>query len=413
MKNNILLLLFLAISGLSFSQGNDISLYSYYGLGVENVNSYGGYSAMGNTGVGIDSRYQINNFNSSNLANILPNSFLYEIGANTDLTNVSTSEISQYIKNFNFSHITFAFSAGKYWGSSFSLVPYTKKGYTIDLESPLEGSTSTYPTRVEGTGGISKASWNNGFKISENLNIGLDAAFLFGSVIQEDRSYINNTSIFKTNDDRYTGFNYGTSFQYKTDKLIGIRTTLGASITFESFLKGKQVSNVLKSTGAYQYYTLADKKDIADYNLPTRIAVGISSQINDKILLAADYRLNKWSGKGGGSVDNYFKDQTIYSLGMEYRAVKQQYSYWNRIKYRFGMFYDNGNLSLNGIDIKEYGITAGFALPLSNENNSMLNVSYMYGNKGTTDNSLMKETYHKISINLSLEGIWFLKTKIF
>jgi len=42
----------------------------------------------------------------------------------------------------------------------------------------------------------------------------------------------------------------------------------------------------------------------------------------------------------------------------------------------------------------------------------MLNISYSYGQKGRISNGLIKENYHKISVNLSLDGIWFVKRKI-
>ena len=52
----------------------------------------------------------------------------------------------------------------------------------------------------------------------------------------------------------------------------------------------------------------------------------------------------------------------------------------------------------------------GVGLPLE-FTKSALNINYSYGIKGTVGNDLIKENYHMISINLSLEAIWFVKRK--
>ena len=51
-------------------------------------------------------------------------------------------------------------------------------------------------------------------------------------------------------------------------------------------------------------------------------------------------------------------------------------------------------------------------MPLNSSSNSMINIGYSYGSKGQITNGLIKENYHLLSINLSLEGIWFQKRKI-
>jgi len=42
----------------------------------------------------------------------------------------------------------------------------------------------------------------------------------------------------------------------------------------------------------------------------------------------------------------------------------------------------------------------------------MLNINYSYGGKGQISNGYVKENYHLLSLNFSLEGIWFLKRKL-
>ena len=43
----------------------------------------------------------------------------------------------------------------------------------------------------------------------------------------------------------------------------------------------------------------------------------------------------------------------------------------------------------------------------------MINLSYSYGSKGLLQNVLVKENFHLVTLNLSLEDIWFVKKKVY
>jgi len=81
---------------------------------------------------------------------------------------------------------------------SIGLLPYTKSGYNIDIESAIEGSTDTYITRITGEGGLNKFYISSGYKIFKNFSLGVDISFLFGSINQEKQiytgSYVSITS---------------------------------------------------------------------------------------------------------------------------------------------------------------------------------------------------------------------------
>ena len=91
-------------------------------------------------------------------------------------------------------------------------------------------------------------------------------------------------------------------------------------------------------------------------------------------------------------------------------------SYWDRVTYRAGLrFEDTGLLVKAGNDftkVKDFGINVGLGLPLPRQL-SNVNIGFEYGQKGTTNNSLVKENYFNIRMSLSLNDIkWFKKTRI-
>jgi len=73
--------------------------------------------------------------------------------------------------------------------------------------------------------------------------------------------------------------------------------------------------------------------------------------------------------------------------------------------------YDTGFLEIDNKRITNKAISIGVSLPIESTF-STLNISYSYGQRGRISNGLIKENYHKLSVNLSLDGIWFVKRKI-
>jgi hypothetical protein len=80
------------------------------------------------------------------------------------------------------------------------------------------------------------------------------------------------------------------------------------------------------------------------------------------------------------------------------------------VQYSAGANFDTGYLEVDGKRVNDASISIGIRLPIENTF-SALNISYSYGQKGRIANDLIKENYHKLSINLSLDGIWFVKRK--
>jgi hypothetical protein len=51
----------------------------------------------------------------------------------------------------------------------------------------------------------------------------------------------------------------------------------------------------------------------------------------------------------------------------------------------------------------------GCGLPLSR--NSVLNSALVYGNRGTIDNGLIKDSFIKLQLSLTLNELWFVRTE--
>ncbi|MFK5959005.1 MAG: hypothetical protein QM495_09080 [Lutibacter sp.] len=411
MLKKLIIGVLLLISTILWAQNDTSSPYSLYGIGVENKTSFGGFTALGNTGLAQKTTLQINNFNPANLANIPLGSFLYEVGVNGTYSNIKTNEISQTNNNFNFSHLVLAFPVTKNWGMSVGLMPYSKVGYDIDIENPIEGSTETFFTSINGSGGLNKLYWSNGFKLKSNLSIGVELVGLFGSINQEQWVLMGENTTYLNDKNVYFSFGVNAGIQYSLNNLLGTKTTLGTTINLPTVLRAAEASVGTKSNAiiSSEFNQNAD-----DFNLPLKIGVGISSQINKNLLVNVDYRKNYWADSNQFDNNSSYKDQSIYGIGFEFKPSANLTSYWNNVKYRVGANYDSGYLNISNQDINNYSFSLGIGLPTSkNRFSSIININYSYGREGTTSKGLIQENFHKLTLNLSLVGNWFQKLKIY
>ncbi|WP_457616501.1 hypothetical protein [Lutibacter sp.] len=396
------------VSAVLLGQNDTSSPYSLYGLGVENKTSFGGFTAMGNSGVGQIEAYQINNLNPANLANIPLKSFLYEVGVNGTYSTIKTSDLSQNTTDFNFSHLAFAFPVIKNWGMSIGLVPYSKVGYDIDIESPIEGSTSTFTTSIIGSGGLSKLYWGNGLKIHKNISLGLELSFLFGTIDQESWVFTNpNVNIIDRN--YYNGAKLKTGIHITMPNIANVKTTFGGTIEIPTSLSGTQNRVVYKSNGIL---VEEDENTLNNFELPLAITIGMSNKINKHLTTNFDYKKLWWENTNQYDNAGTYTNQSIYALGVSYIPSKG-YGFSSLIKYRLGINYNTGFLNISDQKIDSYSFSAGVGIPISKLNASSLNISYSIGKEGTISNNLIEENFHKLTLNLSLVGKWFQKQKIF
>lgn len=412
MLKQILPLVFISISNAFFAQNNTSTPYSLFGLGVENKTATGGLTGLGNTGFGQKNKYEINIYNPANLGNIEQKSFLYEFGVNGVYSEIKNDDTSDTHNDANISHVAIAFPIKKGLGVSLGLLPYTKVGYDIDILNNIEGSTDTYITRVSGLGGLNKFYLSGGMKITENLNLGVDLSFLFGSIDQETQVYLNS-SVFISDINRYNGIKLKTGLQYTLPKINGKETTIGAVIEFPTSLSGTQTRNSYKITSSETQIALENEveNELDSFELPLAYGFGITSLLNENITTSFDFKKLLWENTNQLQNNERYVNQDIYAFGLEYKPTQRNLTtYWNKIKYRVGFNYNSGFLNISNTQINSCFVSVGLGIPITKDKTNF-NISYSYGKEGTIDNNLIQENFHKITLNLNFVGNWFKKRK--
>jgi hypothetical protein len=147
---------------------------------------------------------------------------------------------------------------------------------------------------------------------------------------------------------------------------------------------------------------------------PLERGVGIGFKKGERINVVADFAVTGWKDFKLLDNINTYKDNYRAAIGASY--VPEKYAAGNgalfrKIQYRIGANYNTGYIQLtNGATVSSYAITAGFGIPVGiNRLSSMVNISFMYGKMGPTDNSSIRENFWRINFGFTYNDRWFQK----
>lgn len=381
------------------------SPYSLYGLGLSNDLNTGKTNSLANTGIAMPSKTMINGLNPASLGTIPNNRFFYEIGLKLEQEKLYEDGSASSQASGNFSSLAIAFPLTKKSGVGVTLIPVTNVGYSIlGLEKPIDGSTDTFLSNINGSGGLSNLQLSYGYSVTNKIRLGLKAAYLFGQIEEEEIDYIQSNVIRTTEEDFYDGFRVSLGAQYDFSKKL----SFGGVVNFPVELNAEQTKTVtLNGTTS-----LEDSDNLDSFKLPLEVGFGISTQLNEKFLVNLDLKRDFWDATEQSDYIGTYVDRSTLSVGAEYLPKRNPMSYWERINYRAGFKIDNGNLSIEGNRINSYNLSVGAGFPVDGRmGHSMINFSYSYSRRGQVSNGLIRENFHTVSLNFSLEDMWFMKRK--
>jgi hypothetical protein len=212
----------------------------------------------------------------------------------------------------------------------------------------------------------------------------------------------------------------------KTVPLLRKAMSEKVKFTFGAFLGLNNTVRVAYDAAAYNY-TLSgtgqetptdtvffNPEQRGNLTFPLERGVGIGFKKGERLNIVADYAVTGWQGFRLLDNVNSFKNNYRTAIGISY--VPEKYAAGNgalfrKIQYRLGGNYNTGYIQLpNGSAVRSYAISAGFGIPVGiNRLSSMVNVSFMYGKMGPTDNSSIRENFWRISFGFTYNDRWFAK----
>ena len=394
--------------------------YSRYGLGEINEN-YGSIRNAGMAGVGVSAAnsYQPNTANPALLYyNSITN---FTMGISGQVKNVKSETDSQRNGNGNLNNVSLSVPVTKRWSSAVGLRPFSTVNYQVNVSDQVEGNPqATIFREYVGTGGLSEVYFAHGIKVAGGLTVGGSASYLFGNIANESASTISDPEQLTVDQERLTIvdrtsygdflFRAGANYRQKlSDKLF---VGAGAVYSFKSELDAERKITYERSS---QPIFPADSAENS-MTIPASLRAGISIDNGSNFTVAADFASYKWSdyrnfeGVNGGLEDSYRA-----AVGAEFTPEPTSINYLKRIMYRGGLYYAELPYVLNGQRITDKGITAGATLPIGRStlyDLYQLNVSFGYGQRGTTENGLVKEDYLQFGLEFTVNSRWFIKRRV-
>jgi hypothetical protein len=395
---------------LSFSQSIATSPYSLYGLGSLYDSNFGIIPALGTTGIALSSENFINNKNAASLVDIPANNFFFEVGGTGIQTSFEDNSIKESRNNSQFSHFAFAFPINNKSAFSVAMMPYSSSSFKIsELKIPItDGAEAYYYLDVVGTGGLNNFDFSYAYKLNKKWSLGFSASVLFGNTTDNRTFTINNSNTTINKEISYKGIRPIVSSQFKINPLV----TFGLNVKAPSRVNATNKQSVTVVSGSGESNLETDKLiDTDDFYLPMEIGVGFNKAFKNKLNLSFDYEKKFWDSTNQSDMYGYFSNQEKFSMGLSYIKAKTSRNYLDRIKFATGLNYDTGYLEVDSKKIQDKSFSIGASLPLDHLSSSLF-ISYTYGQKGRITDVLIQENYHKLSLNLNLDGIWFVRKKL-
>jgi hypothetical protein len=348
---------------------------------------------------------------------------VFETALTIEQKQLSTEDLTQ--KNFTggLGYLVFGFPViRETWTMSFGLMPYSIVNYESRDLGFVPGTDTGMTTTYDGDGGVTQAYFATGLQLAKGLSVGLRAAYLFGSIKHETEYFVGNTAYLTADVSRNTfsdvtfGLGAAYSLELKTDENylnFGITYDMGGDqgVTRLERLERRSLSGDPQSPIDEPPYLVTDDVK-GSVGFPSEIGLGIGFEKKLKWNVAADFTTGKWSEYSGfdGETEGLNNRTEIAVGGSFIPDAFSVGSYLSRVTYMLGFNYQKTPYLVNEHEIDDFGINFGVTLPLRTI--SRLSLAFKVGERGTTENNLIKERYFRAYLGLTVnDNKWFIRRK--
>ncbi len=401
------------------------SPYGAYGMGDVKYDNTVDISSMG----GISTAYIWdfnNNFNFRNPAanTNLELTTLKVEGTNennyyrSDFNNIKTDKHSTYLSNIS---IAFPISRKIKFGMGFQ--PYSSKSYDIGTNKEVNDGNNNVIREVHnfhGEGSVSTVQAALSYQINPEFAVGLRSNYYFGKLYDIEEVAFTGAELISgySNNYRVSAFNFtlGSTYQKKLENnhklTVGATYTIGNSGTLKNTYTNSTYYYLIGETKGSE--TIVDQQVNYDKKfLPQEGSLGLGYGKEAKWFLSGQVDYKKGESINFLGTPFFYQDSFRYSVGGWYLPNYNDFrSYFSRVIYRYGAYYEKGNLQVNGTNINKYAITAGVTLPFQKSTINRMNsidLGIEVGKRGTLDNNLIRQNFINLRVGINFADKWFAK----
>ncbi len=429
-----------------FGQSTDNSIFSRFGLGDIQPQSYTSFQALGGSASGYATTFTINSVNPAFYSKLGTTAFDFGLSARYFRTDLN-GEAGNSIWAGHLENVAIAFPLRNAinksldpikkptdFGMAFGIHQVSRIGYNVSSTELIDG-IGQIKREYEGYGGLYKFYWGNSVKY-KNFYAGINASYLFGRFTYEKNILFSD--ILSAFDDYFTtsynarGFqlDYGLAYSHNfkqseevdANNLFGNILTIGVHGMLPTNLKtlADEQNVLIQDFGTVSIASTDTLLNVTEQEgnmkLPTGLGFGISYQQEQNWAVTASFKITPWSQYNNEANPETLQDVRSLQFGAWYTPDYKSYtSYFKRIRYKIGGFYQNepariGLENSEDDEVTHYGLTLGTQLPFVNQRKiSRADIAVTLGYKG---NSIINERYLNIKFGFSFnDDQWFLKRK--
>lgn len=316
-------------------------------------------------------------------------------------------------------------------GFSFGFIPFSSIGYDFSESKYLgdhfnSGSTMTYTNSYTGDGGLHEVYVGLGWNPFADFSVGANFGYVWGNYAQNitQTFYEDGTATSASNGLRrqieadLSSYKIDIGVQYPIK--IGKNDVLTPGITYG-------IGHAINSPAHYYSYVANGDttKSVIEkaFELPTSFGAGLAWAHKEQWKVGLDVTHQRWgecrvpqiiNDKFVSTTENYM-NRTKIVIGGEFQPDRYSSKYLRRVQYRMGASFSTPYYKVNGHNgPREFGVTAGFALPVSNNinNRSVVNIAFQWGRSVPSVSSLITENYLRLNVGITFNERWFMKWKI-
>ena len=417
--SNCLFIIFTLLSTTFIKAQQTNSPFSYLGVGEVYTGGTAVQVAMGGLGVASSNGVYINTLNPALLARNRYTTF--EMGVNMEGKIMQNNKRQSNTFGGTLNPIMLSLPASPKWTLLLGLAPVSTVDYeTFSSRNLNIIGTDSVTYTYAGDGGLNKAIVSNGVRITKDMYVGIETAFMFG-VINRDVSTQNfsdaqNYLVKLADRTNYSGVHFKLGYAWKPKISKNYFLNVGATADFAQNLGATSLKRFTISDRSGIGLINADtlKQTEGSLTLPGTYRFGVSLENPAKLNVSFDYSLTQWSGfKNLNGSNEGLRDSHTFALGAEYIPKFDALNgYFNHVMYRAGVNYTTSPYAFDGVNVaNDMSFSVGASFPLRTI--SYFNVAYVRGRRGVLATNGLEEVYNKIVIGFSLgDFYWFRKPKI-
>ena len=398
------------------AQTSSNSPYTRYGLGDLSEQIFTNNAAMGGIGYGLRTNKHVNPMNPASYTAVDSLAFMFDAGLTLKSSNYQENGYKANAKNSSFDYLVMQFRLHPRLAISTGFTPLSSVGYNFTVTDPVKDNEDVQiMNTLTGDGGLQTVYVGLGFKVLKNLSVGANVGYLYGKQTYKAIAQLSNgaDSSIKFDKRKINSYKLDFGLQYTQTINKNSNVTLGLVYGLGHDLNTVETKGIQTTDG--ESYNQINEEEFHDgYSLPHSFGAGITYNYKKSLTLGLDYSLQQWSKAKYENKEGMYNDRHRIAVGAEYMPNPQGRNYLQRIAYRAGAYYTSSYLKTPvGDGPKEYGVSAGFGLPLNLfQCRTVFSITGMYAKAKPSVSSLMKEDRFMLKLGLTFNDNWFMKWRV-